>query len=106
MAYSCFGDMSIFRKATAARYADLHLANQYLQKLCKFASFIFLQCGALAKRGQLWEAAMKDILHELETRRDTARQGGGQRRIEAQHAKGKLTARERIELLLDEDSFE
>ncbi len=45
---------------------------------------------------------MKDILQELESRRQTARQGGGQRRIDAQHAKGKLTARERIELLLDE----
>ncbi|GAB4264662.1 MAG: acyl-CoA carboxylase subunit beta [Pararhodobacter sp.] len=49
---------------------------------------------------------MKDILQELETRRETARLGGGQRRIDAQHAKGKLTARERIELLLDEGSFE
>ena len=50
--------------------------------------------------------AMKDILAELETRRDTARQGGGDRRVALQHAKGKLTARERIELLLDEGSFE
>ncbi len=49
---------------------------------------------------------MKDILQELETRRGMARAGGGERRVEAQHAKGKLTARERIELLLDEDSFE
>ncbi|MFN3955446.1 MAG: acyl-CoA carboxylase subunit beta [Pararhodobacter sp.] len=49
---------------------------------------------------------MKDILHELERRRQTARLGGGQRRIDAQHAKGKLTARERVELLLDEGSFE
>ena len=49
---------------------------------------------------------MKDILHELEERRAGARLGGGQKRIDAQHAKGKLTARERIELLLDEDSFE
>ncbi|MEM1313558.1 MAG: carboxyl transferase domain-containing protein, partial [Pseudomonadota bacterium] len=47
-----------------------------------------------------------DILKELETRRDTARLGGGQKRIDGQHAKGKLTARERIELLLDEGSFE
>ena len=46
------------------------------------------------------------ILDELETRRAAARAGGGQRRIEAQHAKGKLTARERIEVLLDDDSFE
>jgi propionyl-CoA carboxylase beta chain len=49
---------------------------------------------------------MKDILQELEHRRAEARLGGGQGRIDAQHAKGKLTARERIELLLDEDSFE
>ncbi|MDH3666908.1 MAG: acyl-CoA carboxylase subunit beta [Paracoccaceae bacterium] len=49
---------------------------------------------------------MKDILDQLETRRAGAKAGGGQRRIEAQHAKGKLTARERIELLLDEGSFE
>ena len=49
---------------------------------------------------------MKDILQELETRRAEARKGGGERRIEAQHARGKLTARERIELLLDEGSFE
>lgn len=49
---------------------------------------------------------MKDILQELEQRRDQARLGGGQARIDAQHARGKLTARERIELLLDEGSFE
>jgi propionyl-CoA carboxylase beta chain len=49
---------------------------------------------------------MKDILDELETRRAEARLGGGIHRIEAQHAKGKLTARERIEVLLDEGSFE
>ncbi|WP_299792121.1 acyl-CoA carboxylase subunit beta [uncultured Marivita sp.] len=49
---------------------------------------------------------MKDILQELETRRADARMGGGQKRIDAQHARGKLTARERVELLLDEGSFE
>ncbi|NRA99405.1 MAG: acyl-CoA carboxylase subunit beta [Rhodobacteraceae bacterium] len=49
---------------------------------------------------------MSDILQQLEARRAAARAGGGQRRIDAQHAKGKLTARERIELLLDEESFE
>ncbi|CAA9437792.1 MAG: Propionyl-CoA carboxylase carboxyl transferase subunit [uncultured Rubellimicrobium sp.] len=49
---------------------------------------------------------MNDILAELETRRAAARLGGGQARIDAQHARGKLTARERIELLLDEGSFE
>ncbi|MEO1733635.1 MAG: acyl-CoA carboxylase subunit beta [Pseudomonadota bacterium] len=49
---------------------------------------------------------MKDILDELNARRGTARLGGGERRIEAQHGRGKLTARERIDLLLDEGSFE
>jgi propionyl-CoA carboxylase beta chain len=49
---------------------------------------------------------MPDILEELESRRAQARAGGGDKRIAAQHAKGKLTARERIELLLDEGSFE
>jgi propionyl-CoA carboxylase beta chain len=49
---------------------------------------------------------MKDILDRLEARRAKARAGGGQARSEAQHKRGKLTARERIELLLDKDSFE
>ncbi len=49
---------------------------------------------------------MTDILEQLEARREDARAGGGERRVEAQHAKGKLTARERIEVLLDEGSFE
>jgi propionyl-CoA carboxylase beta chain len=49
---------------------------------------------------------MRDILEELEQRRAVARLGGGEKRIDAQHARGKLTARERIEVLLDEGSFE
>ncbi len=49
---------------------------------------------------------MQEIIKELGSRRESARHGGGQRRIDAQHAKGKLTARERILLLLDEGSFE
>ncbi len=43
---------------------------------------------------------------EMESRRAGARLGGGQHRIDAQHAKGKLTARERLDILLDEGSFE
>ncbi len=46
------------------------------------------------------------MLARLDRRRARARIGGGQARIDAQHAKGKLTARERIDLLLDRDSFE
>lgn len=49
---------------------------------------------------------MQDILEQLQERRDVARLGGGEKRIEAQHKRGKLTARERIDLLLDEGSFE
>jgi propionyl-CoA carboxylase beta chain len=49
---------------------------------------------------------VRDIVAELEERRRIARLGGGERRIEAQHGRGKLTARERIDLLLDPDSFE
>jgi propionyl-CoA carboxylase beta chain len=49
---------------------------------------------------------MNDILGRLEEKRAAARAGGGARRVEAQHRRGKLTARERLELLLDPDSFE
>jgi propionyl-CoA carboxylase beta chain len=49
---------------------------------------------------------MQEIFHKLQAKRDGARLGGGERRIEAQHAKGKLTARERLDVLLDEGSFE
>src|SRR5437660_7508672 len=49
---------------------------------------------------------MKHILDNLDRRRAEARVGGGEARIDAQHARGKLTARERIELLMDHVSFE
>lgn len=49
---------------------------------------------------------MNAILEQLEARREEARLGGGQRRIDAQHGKGKLTARERLDVLLDPGSFE
>ena len=49
---------------------------------------------------------MYDIIRQLEEKRERARMGGGERRIDAQHGKGKLTARERIEVLLDPGSFE
>ncbi|MAU96301.1 MAG: methylmalonyl-CoA carboxyltransferase [Fulvimarina sp.] len=49
---------------------------------------------------------MLDIIQQLEGRREKARLGGGETRIAAQHAKGKLTARERIDALLDPGSFE
>src|ERR1700690_2701765 len=49
---------------------------------------------------------MHDIIQQLEAKRARARLGGGEKRIAAQHAKGKLTARERIDLLPDEGTFE
>lgn len=50
--------------------------------------------------------SLEDKLKQLDELRAEARLGGGAKRIEAQHQKGKLTARERIELLVDENSFE
>ena len=49
---------------------------------------------------------MQDIIRQLEEKRERARMGGGQKRIDIQHGKGKLTARERLEILLDPGSFE
>ena len=49
---------------------------------------------------------MKENIQELEKRKQAAREGGGEVRIKKQHAKGKLTARERLEILLDDGSFE
>lgn len=50
--------------------------------------------------------SLEEKLNHLEKLRAEAKLGGGQKRIDAQHAKGKLTARERLELLVDENSFE
>src|SRR6202046_4757428 len=49
---------------------------------------------------------MREAFKVLEDKRDEAKLGGGKERIETQHSKGKLTARERIHFLLDEGSFE
>ncbi|QDK33043.1 MULTISPECIES: acyl-CoA carboxylase subunit beta [Sphingomonadaceae] len=49
---------------------------------------------------------MSANIAEMEKRRAAAKLGGGEKRIAAQHAKGKLTARERLDILLDEGSFE
>jgi propionyl-CoA carboxylase beta chain len=49
---------------------------------------------------------MHDIIRKLDEKRQQAMLGGGKKRIEVQHSQGKLTARERIDLLLDPDSFE
>lgn len=92
--------------------------QQYYSQICimqkkRFPKFANLPNSSLAQWIQrLYPSlnnmgkAMKDILQQLEERREVARLGGGQRRIDSQHGRGKLTARERIELLLDEESFE
>ncbi len=49
---------------------------------------------------------MRDILRRLEEKREAARKGGGDKRIAQQHEKGKLTARERLDLLFDRGTFE
>ncbi|MCA8909554.1 MAG: methylmalonyl-CoA carboxyltransferase, partial [Rhodospirillaceae bacterium] len=49
---------------------------------------------------------MREIVEQLDRKRKAAELGGGHRRIQSQHKKGRLTARERIELLFDEGSFE
>ena len=61
---------------------------------------------ATARRPKGEIATVHDIIRQLDQKRAKARLGGGEKRIAAQHAKGKLTARERLELLLDEGSFE
>jgi propionyl-CoA carboxylase beta chain len=52
------------------------------------------------------ETAQADLFADLDERRADAEQGGGPERIDRQHEKGKLTARERLDVLLDEDTFE
>ena len=49
---------------------------------------------------------MQEIIDQLEKKREAARRGGGEKRVAQQHARGKLSARERVELLLDPGSFE
>ena len=49
---------------------------------------------------------MNDVSKRIEKRREASMLGGGQKRVDVQHSKGKLTARERIDALLDEGSFE
>ena len=49
---------------------------------------------------------MKDKLDLLHKKVSSAHEGGGEARIQKQHSKGKLTARERVELLMDTNSFE
>ena len=58
-----------------------------------------------ALRGFARAATTSVVLERLDCKKNEALAGGGQRRTDAQHAKGKLTARERVDVLLDEGSF-
>jgi len=58
------------------------------------------------KNNTITMSNMQDKMELLEAKQAEAQKGGGEKRIAAQHAKGKLTARERIHFLLDEGSFE
>ena len=93
-----------------AGFEYLQICKMYMCYLLEFANILIDASPSGShhvRRGkpQTNRCAMT-ILEELEARRATARLGGGEKRIAAQHAKGKLTARERIDLLLDDGSFE
>jgi propionyl-CoA carboxylase beta chain len=64
-----------------------------------------LRSGANNAASGAVSASTESKIEQLRRIRQQAQLGGGQKRIDAQHAKGKLTARERIEILLDENSF-
>src|SRR3546814_17125383 len=74
--------------------------------ICKLAKSHLRKCGKIGKGGQrcprqageMPDLSKLAIIEQLDATRDAARLGGGQRRIDAQHAKGKLTARERQEV--------
>jgi propionyl-CoA carboxylase beta chain len=81
------------------------LQNLILQ-VRKFALDIACFPGQTAFLKGVERGTMSANIAELERRRAQALLGGGQKRIDAQHAKGRLTARERLSILLDEGSFE
>src|SRR3546814_8605554 len=76
--------------------------------VCNFANSHLHDCPCEGRRHlpDQPESPMSANIAEMERRRAAAALGGGQKRIDAQHAKGKLTARERLDVLLDEGSFE
>ena len=63
-------------------------------------------CYRVLQGRNIIKKSSREIISELQSRREKARLCGGQQRIEKQHSLGKLTARERINTLLDEGSFE
>jgi propionyl-CoA carboxylase beta chain len=82
-----------------------YLQSDNLQ-LCKFTFAWAAQSEQTTLFQIQWRVALSANIAEMERRRAAAALGGGQKRIDAQHSKGKLTARERLDVLLDEGSFE
>ncbi|KRZ56744.1 Propionyl-CoA carboxylase beta chain, mitochondrial, partial [Trichinella nativa] len=78
-----------------------------LTKLCALTpSFRYiLSSGSVACRGESTIGQTIAVKHKIEAKRKQSLLGGGEKRIDAQHKRGKLTARERIELLFDPNSF-
>lgn len=77
---------------------ELYILTLYINQFIQLVYFSYF-CGHKRE-------IMEDKIQKLQSQKDKALLGGGADRIEKQHAKGKLTARERIELLLDRNSFE
>ncbi len=75
-------------------------------QLCKFTFAWAAQSEQTTLFQIQWRVALSAYIAEMERLRAAAALGGGQKRIDAQHSKGKLTARERLDVLLDEGSFE
>ena len=75
------------------------------QARCNFAKPHLRRQARIGKE-EAMERGCRRRIDELERRRAPPELGGGEKRIAAQHAKGKLTARERLDVLLDEGSFE
>ena len=77
-----------------------------LGQLCDLSNASKYSTGEAGASKQTGRVSMKDKLEELRQMRAKAKMGGGAERIADQHARGKLTARERIDALLDRDSFQ
>ncbi|KAK9708906.1 hypothetical protein K7432_009346 [Basidiobolus ranarum] len=88
-----------------SRYAAPILSQARLNVLSAKAPITRLSAVSLFRSYATGNTKEQAILSRIEEKRKAATLGGGQKRIDAQHNKGKLTARERVELLLDPGSF-
>ncbi|XP_041483106.1 propionyl-CoA carboxylase beta chain, mitochondrial-like [Lytechinus variegatus] len=83
------------------------MASSHVSRICLAVknSVILSRWPAISRRQCSSVSAMTDVIGRIEEKRQQALLGGGKHRIEAQHKRGKLTARERVNLLLDPGSF-